>query len=409
MANDLTIGTLLESQNSAPARLLASKMNRHTFWCGQSGSGKTYALGVALEQILLHTRLPIVILDPNSDFVKLGELRPEAPAAEAAELATRDIRVRRSTPGLGEPLHARFLSMPLRSRAAILQIDPLLDADDYNTMLRMETDMHLLPDHDLVGFMRSHPDRVRHQLAMRLENLGVAEWKLWSWGQRDVTQDIDDQADATVVDLGGFATQPESRAAALAVLDHLWDNREQRIGRLIVIDEAHNLCTPDPVTPVEKLLTERIVQIAAEGRKYGLWLLLSTQRPSKVHQNALSQCDNLALMRMSSPRDLAELAEVFGYAPGVAAGALAGLPAGAGAVRGRLRRSAQPRADGCADDPRGRHGRHGAAALRPRDDGCRHPADRGAAASVIEVRGPRAAASGTTCPRAARSAERPTA
>ena len=57
------------------------------------------------------------------------------------------------------------------------------------------------------------------------------------------------------------------------------------------------------------------MQIAAEGRKYGLWLLLSTQRPSKLHPNALSQCDNLALMRMSSPRDLAELAEVFGYAP----------------------------------------------------------------------------------------------
>ena len=50
------------------------------------------------------------------------------------------------------------------------------------------------------------------------------------------------------------------------------------------------------------------MQIAAEGRKYGLWLLLSTQRPSKVHINALSQCDNLALMRMSSPKDLAELA-----------------------------------------------------------------------------------------------------
>jgi hypothetical protein len=34
-----------------------------------------------------------------------------------------------------------------------------------------------------------------------------------------------------------------------------------------------------------------------------------------VHVNALSQCDNLALMRMSSPRDLAELGDVFGYAP----------------------------------------------------------------------------------------------
>jgi hypothetical protein len=315
MANELIIGTLLESENAAPARLLAAKLNRHTFWCGQSGSGKTYALGVALEQIMLHTKLPLVILDPNSDFVKLGEIRKDAPPSEAAELATRDVRVRRSNADAADPLRVRFLSLPLRSRAAILQIDPVLNADDYNTMLRMETDISLIQDHDLVGFIRSHPDRIRHQLAMRLENLGVAEWKLWAWGNRSVTDDIDDQPDATVVDLGGFSTQAESRAAALAVLDHLWENREERVGRLIVIDEAHNLCTPDPATPVEKLLTERIVQIAAEGRKYGLWLLLSTQRPSKLHQNALSQCDNLALMRMSSPRDLEDLSEVFGYAP----------------------------------------------------------------------------------------------
>ncbi|MGZ8803934.1 MAG: ATP-binding protein [Microbacterium sp.] len=315
MANQLTIGTLLESESGAPAQLLASRLNRHTFWCGQSGSGKTYALGVALEQILLHTRLPLVILDPNSDFVRLGEIRDDAPAAEAAELAARDIRVRRSADGVGEPLRAQFLALPLRTRAAILHIDPILNADDYNSMLRMETDISLIKDHDLIGFLRAHPDRIRQQLAMRLENLGVAEWKLWAWGQRNITQEIDDQPDATVVDLGGFATQAESRAAALAVLDHLWENREQRIGRLIVIDEAHNLCTPEPATPVEQLLTERIVQIAAEGRKYGLWLLLSTQRPSKVHPNALSQCDNLALMRMSAPRDLADLSEVFGYAP----------------------------------------------------------------------------------------------
>lgn len=315
MAHELTIGTLLESEDAAPARLLADKLNRHTFWCGQSGSGKTYALGVALEQIMLHTRLPLVILDPNSDFVRLGELREAAPQGEAAELAQRDIRVLRSTPGAENPLHVRFMQLPLRSRAAILQIDPLLHPQDFNALLRLEPELSLVPDHDIVGFMRAHPDRVRHDLAMRLENLGVAQWNLWAWGKRAVTDDIDERPDATVVDLGGFPTPTESRAAALAVLDHLWENREQRIGRLIVIDEAHNLCTPDPVTPVQKLLTERIVQIAAEGRKYGLWLLLSTQRPSKVHINALSQCDNLALMRMSSPRDLAELGGMFGYAP----------------------------------------------------------------------------------------------
>ena len=29
----------------------------------------------------------------------------------------------------------------------------------------------------------------------------------------------------------------------------------------------------------------------------------------------ISQCDNLALMKMSSPRDLVELGQIFGYAP----------------------------------------------------------------------------------------------
>ena len=56
-----------------PALLFANSFNRHTFLCGQSGSGKTYALGVILEQLLAVTDLRIVVLDPNGDFVRLGE------------------------------------------------------------------------------------------------------------------------------------------------------------------------------------------------------------------------------------------------------------------------------------------------------------------------------------------------
>ena len=39
------------------------------------------------------------------------------------------------------------------------------------------------------------------------------------------------------------------------------------------------------------------------------------QRPSKVHPNALSQCDNVALMRMNAPNDLTALADAFGFIP----------------------------------------------------------------------------------------------
>ncbi len=42
---------------------------------GQSGSGKTFALGIILEQLLLETDLRMVVIDPNSDFISLNQLR----------------------------------------------------------------------------------------------------------------------------------------------------------------------------------------------------------------------------------------------------------------------------------------------------------------------------------------------
>ena len=65
----------------APFRLNARGFDRHTFLCGRSGCGKTYSLGVMLEQLLLATSLRIVVLDPNSDFVRLGETHADVDEA----------------------------------------------------------------------------------------------------------------------------------------------------------------------------------------------------------------------------------------------------------------------------------------------------------------------------------------
>lgn len=313
MPAELSLGTRLGSGD--PAVISAPRLNRHTFWCGQSGSGKTYALGVLLEQVLLQTRLPIVVLDPNSDFVELHRTRDDAPSDVAAELSGRDVRILRPASGGGERLMVRFNDLDIRSRAAILQLDPILDADEFNAMLRTDAEQLSALQEPLVDWLRRSDDPGFRRIATRLENLGVVDWDLWAWGKADVTDVIDERADATVVDLGDFGSAAEMQAAALAVLDHLWRRREERVGRLIVIDEAHNVCSPDAATPLERLLTQRVVQIASEGRKYGIWMLLSTQRPSKIHPNVISQCDNLALMRMSSAGDLDELGRILGYAP----------------------------------------------------------------------------------------------
>ena len=83
----------------------------------------------------------------------------------------------------------------------------------------------------------------------------------------------------------------------------------------IVIDEAHNVCPPDARTRLERAVTDLTLWIAGEGRKYGIYLLLSTQRPQKIHRNVLSQCDNLLLMRVNSVNDLDELATIFSHVP----------------------------------------------------------------------------------------------
>lgn len=203
----------------------------------------------------------------------------------------------------------------MQSRAAVLRLDPIVDRDEYNVLTRVTGDKYIDRE-GILPALRANDDPAADLLIKRVENLRMADWTVWAHGGADVNTVLDERPDATVLDIGGFAYHPgEKLVIALAVLDDLWAKREARRPILIVIDEAHNLCSPDNDSPLHRAVRERIIQIAAEGRKFGLWLLLSTQRPSKIHPSILSQCDNLALMRMSSPVDLTELATVFGFVP----------------------------------------------------------------------------------------------
>ena len=64
-----------------------------------------------------------------------------------------------------------------------------------------------------------------------------------------------------------------------------------------MIDEAHNVCPQNPEDRVTALVTEHAVGLPPRD-EFGL-MLVSTQRPQRVHANVLSQCDNLMVMRMT--------------------------------------------------------------------------------------------------------------
>jgi DNA helicase HerA-like ATPase len=242
----------------------AGGFDRHTFFCGQSGSGKTYALGTILEQLLLETSLRLIVLDPNSDFVRLRQLREGVDATVVSRYreAAEGVVVR--TVGRGpDRLHVRFRDFDPVEQAAVLRLDPIRNREEYGALVEI-----------LEGGLR-----------------------------------------ALIVDLGSLDSAAEKAIAAEAVLAALWRRRAEREPVLIVIDEAHNVCPREAADEVTALATEHAARIAAEGRKFGLYLLVSTQRPHRVNDLVVSQCDNLVLMRMTSVSDLAYVADTLSFAP----------------------------------------------------------------------------------------------
>lgn len=76
---------------------------------------------------------------------------------------------------------------------------------------------------------------------------------------------------------------------------------------VLVVDEAHNLIkrynTEDENISSQRLCTQIFEKIAKEGRKFGLGLVLASQRPSELSQTVLSQCNTFLLHRIVSDRD----------------------------------------------------------------------------------------------------------
>ena len=302
----LDVGELALARG-VPLRLDAGGFGRHTFLCGQSGSGKTYSLGVLLERLLMETNLRVVVLDPNSDYVRLGEPREED---ELYSQAAASVEVRSGSSG-PDRIRVRFRDLSPAHQTGLLRLDPLADREEYGELLALIEDESIRSLEDLAKSPAEH-------LSLRAHNLGIDRFGIWPGPEGEsLTDELMSPSGprCLVVDLGSLDTRDEQSLTAGAVLERLWRERGRREPVAIVIDEAHNICPAEPADPLTALATEDAIRIAGEGRKFGLYLIVVTQRPQKVHENVLSQCDNLILMRMNSVADLAHVGEVFSFVP----------------------------------------------------------------------------------------------
>ena len=79
----------------------------------------------------------------------------------------------------------------------------------------------------------------------------------------------------------------------------------------IIIEEAHRYVQHD--SDIELLGYNIFERIAKEGRKYGMFLGLITQRPSELSDTCVSQCVNFVILRTMHPVDLKYIKEMVPF------------------------------------------------------------------------------------------------
>ncbi len=76
---------------------------------------------------------------------------------------------------------------------------------------------------------------------------------------------------------------------------------------MLVLDEAHTFVhrelTSETATAAGRTCCRMFERIAREGRKFGLGLVLASQRPSEISPTVLSQCNTFLLHRIVNDRD----------------------------------------------------------------------------------------------------------
>jgi hypothetical protein len=115
-----------------------------------------------------------------------------------------------------------------------------------------------------------------------------------------------------IVDLSGVPNEvagtTSSAIARMLFSIKLWQTRDERESNpvLLVCEEAHRYVPNRGAAQYEEA-QDAIRRLAKEGRKYGIGLMLVSQRPSEVETTVLSQCNSWIVLRITNDTDRAHV------------------------------------------------------------------------------------------------------
>jgi len=306
----IQVGSLI-SRPSVKVNLDPNGLRRHLAIIAQTGAGKSYMSGIMFEQ-LLKLGGTIIVFDQNSDYVCMRNQHNthiKNDFADRIEIyrppGVKGRRYSDTEIGGSEDFTVRFSQLDVediaiftgipsnatRIRDVIDQAIKSLSGNNYTPQQLFEKleDM-AFADGDWAKDARNSLKYLKSLLKLKL------------WGFKDIPiSKLIKPKQLSVIDLAGMPRYV-SEFVVDKTLRELWTLATS--GNLpnpvfVVMEEAHNFVPKEG----RSLSKKTINQIASEGRKFGIFLIVITQRPGKVDENTLSQCNSQIIMKLTNPTD----------------------------------------------------------------------------------------------------------
>ena len=183
-----------------------------------------------------------------------------------------------------------------------------------NFLRSLEANAELLDTSEHVGTMLMRVKTLLSDAKLKSVISAEPDITLENWLDQYICPSNDSASSITIIDLSllpaevvHIITAVMARITLEALQRYRREHRGETLPTVLVMEEAHTFIKRyrDDAENADafSMCTRVFEKIAREGRKFGLGLVLSSQRPSELSPTVLSQCNSFLLHRLSNDRD----------------------------------------------------------------------------------------------------------
>lgn len=352
--SQMGIGTLIARKDVDIAISADRVVSRHMAILAMTGGGKTVAARRILRE-LIELGYPLLILDPHGDYLGLWQKRdlfkgttvklmyPHLAMTEQNRHIV-EVLINKMTEGLTEPQREELATVlaetdPVEGESVLRYIKRLREA--ISRRMGQASDKRKIPTLSVCKRqllvvesrferMELTNERMRHRLkTLQFDQMPDPQGR---------PEAVIAPRQVSILYLGGYDHLTQTTIASI-LLEALYEHRANLSGRippfLALIEEAHTFIPSSREGAGDVPSLETLRKLITEGRKFGTGLLLITQRPSRVDETILSQCNSFLILRLVNPRDQNYVKQIMENLSEQDARMLPGFGPGQGVISGQ--------------------------------------------------------------------------